>query len=471
MAYRICHGGGSETSHESLPLARLLGEQRRQRSLSLAEVARRMRRAAEADRSCCCVTRQTIHAYEHGRIPHPDALRWLAAALEAPLDRLCSAAEWQRVVRRLPADVLPGLLADAGLEVLDSNPGQAPSRTVEIPIERLELHGSDSALLGWPEFARSGHDVRRRELFGLLPAGIAAMLSPPRLRSLEAAEPALSVHTSIIESVKAIATQYRQLWATTPPAQLTSQVSGHLRLVSWLLDSTGSRSERSRLAAAGAEAALMLAWLASDMSDHTITRNHYQAAIEYAEQAGDDLLQAYIVGEMGFWAAGIEEGEEAVLLTERAESLLPENSPPAGRVVIASSKGVAYAMISHPQAALEAFGQAERALQAQRDGEATLPWVFPGDHGRIARFRGMAAIRLGRPREGLAALEEGLEILGSAPTKRRARILTELARGHVLAADIDRACSLAAEALGLGTQLGSPRMVRYVREVRAQLEP
>jgi tetratricopeptide (TPR) repeat protein/transcriptional regulator with XRE-family HTH domain len=407
-----------------------------------------MRRAAEADGSYCCVTRQTIHAYEHGRIPHPDALRWLAGALELPLEELSMAAEWQRAIRRLPTGSLPGLLASAGLGSLEPGPVQI-----------------------WPGHTRSDLDMRRRELFGLLPAGIAAMLSPPRLRSIEAAEPVLSVHTSIIDSVKTIATQYRQLWATTPAAELMSQVRGHLQLVSWLLDSTGSRSERSELATAGAEAALLLAWLASDMSDHPATRRHYQTATEYAEEADHDLLQAYIVGEMSFWAAGIEEGEEAVLLADQAESLLPQEAPPAGRAVIASSKGVAYAMTGRPQAALEAFGRAEAALQAQREGERTWPWVFPGDHGRIARFRGIAAVRLGRPKEGLASLHEGLDLLGSAPTKRRARTLTELARGYVLAGDMEEACSLAGEALTLGTELGSPRMVRYVREVRAQLEP
>ncbi len=407
-----------------------------------------MRRAAEAEHSYCSVTRQTIHAYEHGRIPHPDALRWLAVALELALEELCAAAEWQRAVRRLPSDSLLSFLANAGLGTPDPSSEHA-----------------------WPEYARLGHDVRRRELFGLLPAGIAAMLSPPRLRSIEAAEPTLFPNATIIESVKTIATQYRQLWATTPAVELMSQVRGHLQLVSWLLDSTGSRSERTQLATASAEAALLLAWLASDLSDHGATRHYYQTATEHAAHAGDNLLQAYIIGEMSFWAAGTEEGEEAVLLAERAESLLPESAPPAGRAVIASSKGVAYAMTGRPQAAFKAFGQAEGALQAQRDGEATWPWIFPGDHGRIARFRGIAAIRLGCPREGLAALEEGLELLGAAPTKRRARTLTELARGHVLAVDIEEACSRAGEALGLGTQLGSPRMVRYVREVRAQLEP
>src|SRR4029453_16664505 len=76
-------------------------EARPRRSLSLGGVARRMHQAAEQEGNRHCgATRQTIHQIERGRIPHPDALRWLAAALELPIERVAVAAREQRMNRR-----------------------------------------------------------------------------------------------------------------------------------------------------------------------------------------------------------------------------------------------------------------------------------------------------------------------------------------------------------------------------------
>jgi transcriptional regulator with XRE-family HTH domain len=84
----------------SLPLAELVAEQRARLSLSLAAVAKRMRTAARQEGSYSGASRQTIHQIEQGRIPHPDALRWLAVALETPLHRVVAAAREQRMNRR-----------------------------------------------------------------------------------------------------------------------------------------------------------------------------------------------------------------------------------------------------------------------------------------------------------------------------------------------------------------------------------
>lgn len=84
----------------SLPLAELVAQQRTRLSLSLAAVARGMRQAAREEGSHCGASRQTVHQVEQGRIPHPDALRWLAVAVELPVERVAEAAREQRVNRR-----------------------------------------------------------------------------------------------------------------------------------------------------------------------------------------------------------------------------------------------------------------------------------------------------------------------------------------------------------------------------------
>ncbi|MGH2709499.1 MAG: helix-turn-helix domain-containing protein, partial [Actinomycetota bacterium] len=84
---------------EYVPLGDLISEARRRLSLSLSGAARAMQKAAQEEGTYCGATRQTILGYERGRIPHPDALRWLAAAVGLPVDEVVTAAERQRKYR------------------------------------------------------------------------------------------------------------------------------------------------------------------------------------------------------------------------------------------------------------------------------------------------------------------------------------------------------------------------------------
>jgi transcriptional regulator with XRE-family HTH domain len=67
---------------ERLPLVELIVEERRCRSLSLADVAALVRKSAEDEGKQSGATRQTVHNWERGQIPRPDSLRWLACALD-----------------------------------------------------------------------------------------------------------------------------------------------------------------------------------------------------------------------------------------------------------------------------------------------------------------------------------------------------------------------------------------------------
>src|SRR5437764_9561334 len=84
---------------DPLHFAQLVSEARQRQGLSLNGVARRMHAAAREEGAYCGVTRQTVLGYQRGRIPHPDTLRWLAAAVGLPLDEVISAARRQRRYR------------------------------------------------------------------------------------------------------------------------------------------------------------------------------------------------------------------------------------------------------------------------------------------------------------------------------------------------------------------------------------
>src|SRR5437588_2175746 len=397
---------------EHLPLAQLVSGARQRQGLSLNGVARRMHAAAQAEGTHCGVTRQTVLGYQRGRVPHPDTLRWLAAAVGLPLDELAAAAQRQRRYR-------------LELRVLGST----------------DVVGSS----GTPECGTLDGYVERRELLGLMGRAAAAGVVAPTLGRLPAPASTAPVDADAIEAATTVARAFRRLWSTTPNEDLQGPVLGHLRLVSRLL-TAASEKDQPRLAAAASYTALIAAWLAEDMWDLGAAQRHYQEARTYVERSGDDLLQAYVAGCRSYWASRTGNGTEAVKAVERAKRLLPTDAPAAARTWLAAREATAYATAHDEPAMSSALIEAEKSF-GKTDGpdEATWPWVFPMNGQEVSRYRGLAALSLRLPALAVPALNEGLEALGPAPTKRRAYTLGKLAEAYCQSGDVDRACDLGAD--------------------------
>jgi transcriptional regulator with XRE-family HTH domain len=349
---------------EHLPLAQLVSEARQRQGLSLNGVARRMHAAAHQEGTHCGVTRQTILSYQRGRIPHPDALRWLAAAVGLPLDEVIAAARRQRRYR-------------------------------------LELRVLASADTPWgePPCGTLDEDMERRELLRLMGRAATAGALTSALGRVSASASTTPAAAEGIGAAATVARSYHQLWSTTPNEDLRGPVLGHLRLVSRLLTSASSEKDQARLAAAASDTALLAAWLAEDQWDANAVLRHYQEARSYAERSQDSHLEAFVACSMSEWEAWrMGSGAEAVRLIQQARRLLPDNAPPAAHTYIAAREATAYASAQDEPAMSSALLRAEKSLdKTDGPGEATWPWVFPMNKHEITRYRGFAAVNLKLP--------------------------------------------------------------------------
>jgi transcriptional regulator with XRE-family HTH domain len=76
-----------------MSIGAVVREARTRRSLSLGDVAIRVRRAAAREGRSSRATRHVVHKWERrGTIPRADSLRWLAEALDVPIDVMVAAA-------------------------------------------------------------------------------------------------------------------------------------------------------------------------------------------------------------------------------------------------------------------------------------------------------------------------------------------------------------------------------------------
>jgi transcriptional regulator with XRE-family HTH domain len=398
-----------------------------------------MHAAARQEGTHCGTTRQAILGYERGRIPYPDGLRWLAAALDLPFQEVAAAARQQRR-SRLELRVLAS--AESGEPY-----GEASCGTLEA-------------------------DVRRRELLALFGRAAKAGLLASTLPHLSGILPTSSVGNEAIEAVMSASRSYRQLWSTTPTEDLREPVLAHLRLIARLLNGSTSEKDQAPLAAAASETAVLAAWLAEDLWDFDAVQRHYQEARAYAEQAQDDLLQAYTAGCRSYWATTTGSGTEAVKLTQRATDLLPRTAPPAAQAWLAAREATAHAAVHDEPAASNALIRAEQALEKMKGTtEPIPPWLSSMDDKELSRYRGYVGVSLELPDMAVPALTEALDSFGPALTKWRALTLSKLAEAHVQEGEIEQACDLGAEAFTIAKYLGDMWSLMSVRTVRVLLSP
>jgi transcriptional regulator with XRE-family HTH domain len=370
----------------SLPLAELVAEQRARLSLSLAAVAKRMRTAAEQEGSYSGASRQTIHQIEQGRIPHPDTLRWLAAALEAPLHRVVAAAREQRMNRR---QLLGGAVAvGAGMLLPTARTPLAQAEEITAYLRRV-----------FPEFSTADW-----------------------LLGCQAVLPSMPRHLAAVEQLLAGASGGAR-------KELLQVGARYGEFTSWLYQDAGNAQ------AATLWADRSMAW-ATEAGDHgmvayAMTRKAHQAADQRDEEGTVGLAQTaqrYAVTRRVQAIAMLQEayghalaGAERIALDrldvalELAERAAHDEGP--GRYL---SPG--YVELQRSTCWL-ALGRPERAIPLLQRELADLPAIHRRDRGvytaRLARAYAMA----GEREQAAAVAREAREVAKATGSRR---ILREL---------------------------------------------
>jgi tetratricopeptide (TPR) repeat protein len=268
--------------------------------------------------------------------------------------------------------------------------------------------------------------------------------------------------STVTKVVSSVTGQYRRLEGNTPANQLTVPVAGHLQFARQFLSEDDSVENRN-LAAALSEASGFAAWLSFDMHDHAAARAHYTDAVQYARRSRSNVLAAYMLGSMSYWAASVGNVSEAVRLVEQAKRL--DISSATGNAWLATIEASAQAAANDAHAAMAAIRQAEWTPAAG----PSWPWLNPFDAAKISGYRGACHLGLDQPADAQQALHEALS--GTQPAvKQRAVLLTDLADAYLRQHQLDATCQCISEAFGIGLKKRSEKVLHRIRVLRRQLE-
>lgn len=302
-------------------------------------------------------------------------------------------------------------------------------------------------------------DVDRRSYLGTV-LGLGAGVALGRANSANAAGDA---GDELVASIAAPTESYRRMEASVSSQHLAPAAEGHLRLVKQVVR---DKLHDARGFAALSEVAGFSAWLAADRGDTAAARTRYQESIRFAEAARNPLLVSYMLGSLGHFAVEIGDPHQGAQLLDKAARQLGNRSPAAARAWLASLRAVAFGALRDRTAMTDALRTAER-LADRQPGEAQWPWVFAFTSAKVARYQSSALAKLGDLSAARSVYASAIPSMTTPKPQALAKIeyaLLLAGTGHH-----DEAARLGGEALRVGKQYGSERIVSNVRTLRSKL--
>ena len=400
-------------SFEGLPLAELVARERHRRSLSLADVAALVRRAAEDEGRQSGATRQTAHNWERGQVPRPDSLRWLARALGIPTENVADAAARQIAMKR--RELLRGAALVAG--------GLA-----------LPDHRSATQTSGDPG---------------------AVMLAATELDEV----------TSYLERVFV---EFSTADWLLGPRLLLDSVTRHLDLVERLLmRANGHR--RTELLRIGARFAEFSSWLHQDVGDSRVAVHWADRAMEWGHEARDPVIVSYVLARKADQAATEGDAARTIGLARAAQRGL-NRLPARVQAVTLLQEAHGLAIAREEAGCHRRLDDAlELASIGQRRGESG-----PGRYCTVEFVeiqRATCSVELGQTRRAIELFEGGLARLPSVHRRDRGVYLSRMAVAHALDGDPEAASMRGLEAVQIARATGSCRITIELERLHRTLAP
>jgi transcriptional regulator with XRE-family HTH domain len=228
------------------------------------------------------------------------------------------------------------------------------------------------------------------------------------------------------------------------------------------------RRELLSFAACGAEFA---GWLYRDANDLAQARFWYDRATEWAQEAGDLLMQGYVLLTKSQMAYDTRDALRVFSLAQAAQEG-PWHLPTRIRAEVTQQEALGMAMCGEPLQAVERrFDDARQLLgQAAAGGDqAGLPGAYFTDTTLLLRTAA-SFTEAGKPAR--AAMLFG-EVLSSAPLSRRDAGFFRARRASALAlsGEPDEAASVGLESIAVAAATNSRRTLRVLTEVMGTLTP
>ncbi|MGW2870471.1 hypothetical protein [Kitasatospora sp. NPDC001225] len=232
-------------------------------------------------------------------------------------------------------------------------------------------------------------------------------------------------------------------------------VTRHLQLLDRLQQAIGGR-DREELLTIGTRTAEFLGWLNQDLGDFDRALFWSDRAMEWAQEAGDDVMAAYVLFRKSNQATAQRNAQKAVSLARAAQRSV--GATHRIRALAAQQEAQGHAMMGNPRFAQAKFDEAHEIAAAPDDSHADdaldLAYCTPT---YIEMQRANCLIELGDPHTAVGMFEAELRVLPPVYRNDQGVYLSRLARAYAVSGEPEQAVAAADRALSIAVDTESAR--------------
>ncbi|MFJ7910243.1 hypothetical protein [Kitasatospora sp. NPDC096204] len=229
----------------------------------------------------------------------------------------------------------------------------------------------------------------------------------------------------------------------------------HFRLLDRLQQDAEGRA-RDELLTIGARTAEFLGWLNQDLGDFDRALFWSDRAMEWAQEAGDDVMAAYVLFRKSNQATAQRNAPKAVSLARAAQRSV--GATHRIRALAAQQEAQGHAMMGNSRFAQAKFDEAHEIAAAPDDSHADdaldLAYCTPT---YIEMQRANCLIELGDPHTAVGMLEAELRVLPPVYRNDQGVYLSRLARAYAVSGEPEQAAAAADRALSIAVDTESAR--------------
>ena len=224
-----------------------------------------------------------------------------------------------------------------------------------------------------------------------------------------------------------------------------------------------------RLMQVVAELMQLAGWISHDVGENSLARQYFGESLKLARAAGDEAFTAEVFAGMSQQAAYLGDGRTAVDAAQEATRHALRSNVPALVSEAAAMEAHGHALCGDTRACLLALRTAERTLDAVVDDNRPC-WLEYFDAAYLAAKFAHVLCALG---ESKPAERFAVRSLRMSDGYERGRLFNTvlLARVHADAGELEAACELGGRSVAMAHRIRSARGVRYLADLRRQLEP
>lgn len=250
------------------------------------------------------------------------------------------------------------------------------------------------------------------------------------------------------------------------PRHFVPTIGAHLELIEQLLRHARG-STRTELLELGTRYAEFAGWISQDSGDLPTAAHWSNRALEWAHQANDHLMVAYVLMRKSNQASDERNAGDIIDLAEAAQRAA-RPMPRQIQALILRQRAHGHALEGEELACHRALDRGTRlAFLGQRDGDDG-----PGGYcseSYVEAHRATAWLELGQPHKAVTVFERVLAHWPERQRRDRGIFLARLAASHVSAGDPEPAASTATAAMDIWRTSGSARIAGELCRLRPRL--